>query len=73
MEAVERWHYAALLAGVESGTAGGTTGLGESRPGWGLRQQRRVHALFGRAGHHSSIAIHIESMINKHMYMCVLV
>jgi hypothetical protein len=39
----------ALLAGVEIGTAGGTTGLGESRPGWGLRQQRRVHALFGRA------------------------
>jgi hypothetical protein len=54
----ERWHYAALLAGVGSGTPGGTTGLGESHPGWGLRQQRRVHALFGRAGHRSSIEIH---------------
>jgi hypothetical protein len=47
----------ALLAAVEIGTGRSTTGLRESRPGCGLRQQRRVHALFGRARHHASIAI----------------
>jgi hypothetical protein len=45
----------ALLAGVQIGRTEGTTGLDESRPDWGLRQQRRVHALFGRAGHRSLI------------------
>jgi hypothetical protein len=45
--AAQRWHYAALLAAIGSGRAEGTTGQGESRPGWGLRQQRRVHAVFG--------------------------
>jgi hypothetical protein len=40
----------ALLAGVQIRRADGTTGVGESRPGWGLRQQRRVHAVFGGRG-----------------------
>jgi hypothetical protein len=37
----------ALLAAVGSGRADGTTGVGESHPGSGLRQQRRVHAVLG--------------------------
>jgi hypothetical protein len=57
----------ALLAGVVIRRADGTTGLRESRPGWGLRQQRRVHALFGRAGHHAPIHTHIYVLC---MCMC---
>jgi hypothetical protein len=47
------------------------TGLGESRPGYRLRQQRRVHAVFGRAEHRSPIAIHKYMEYNEYTYLHV--
>jgi hypothetical protein len=48
------------------------TGLRESRPGYGLRQQRRLHALFGRAGYRSSIEIHIYVVLQIHIFSFVM-
>jgi hypothetical protein len=62
----------ALLAGVQIGRADGTTGVDESRPGWGLRQQRRVHAVFGRAERHSPIEIHLYVVPHIQVFSFVL-
>jgi hypothetical protein len=43
----ERGHYARCWQAAEAVRLLAHTGLGESRPGWGLRQQRRVHAVLG--------------------------
>jgi hypothetical protein len=46
----ERGHYARCWQPWAAVRLLAHTGLGESRPGYGLRQQRRVHAVFGGRG-----------------------
>jgi hypothetical protein len=45
--AAERGHYARCWQAAGAGKVKEKNNLGRSRPGWGLRQQRRVHAVFG--------------------------
>jgi hypothetical protein len=46
--AAQRPASGAPLAGVCTGTAGGVAPMSKSRPGYGPRQRRQLHAMLGR-------------------------